>query len=264
MKGSGEKGAAATQIIREQAGVHLQKVRLQRNLSLEEVAAVTKISLANLRAIEAMEFSKLPADTFVKGMLAAYAEMLDDDGRLLVEQFLRERHFGSEKPLESSKKLSGYSLHPKKLAEPSHISSATIAGLLLIVIVMSFAGFCLYTSWNPFAFITNQIPGLTSSVVNAFHPADPATSNGAHKKTWQLTVHFTKETKVVVLLDDNESIQQTYSGGTTMHWGADRKIHIQFFQPHCAELQLNGAPIAFPSLVDGRYLLQVPAQASGS
>ena len=264
MKGSTEKGAVVTQVNREPAGVHLQQIRLQKNLTLEDVAAVTKISLANLRAIEAMDFSKLPAETFVKGMLIAYAELLGENGRLVVEQFLREWHHGSETPLESSKQLSSYSLHPKKLAEPSHISSATVAGLLLVVIVMSFAGFCLYTSWNPFVFITNQIPGLTSSVVNAFHPADPATSNGAHKKAWQVSVHFTKESKVVVLLDEHESIQQTYSAGTTMHWGADRKIQIQFFQPDCAQVQLNGAPIAFPVLVDARYLLQIPAQASGS
>ena len=264
MKSIGENTSATSQIRREQVGIYLQKVRVQKNLSLEDVTAVTKISMTNLRAIESMDFGKLPADTFVKGMLNAYAEFLGDDGRVIVEQFLRERHLGHEVPLDSSKRLSTYSLYPKKLAEPTHVSSATIAGLLLIAIFSSFVGFCFYFSWNPFAFFTSRLPGVTSSVVNAFHPADPATGNGMHKKALRVTVHFTKESKVFVLLDDSESIQQTYTGGTTVHWGAERKIQIQFSQPDCAEIQLNEAPISFPALANGHYLLQIPAQSTGS
>lgn len=264
MKVREEKNSATPQLNREQIGVYLQKARVQKNLSLDDIASVTKISKANLRAIESMDFAKLPADTFVKGMLYTYAEFLGDDGRLIAEQFLRERHHGHEELSESSKRLANFSLHPKRLAEPTHISSATIAGLLLVTIILSFVGFCIYFSWNPFAFFTGRLPGFTSSVVNAFHPADPATGNGVHKKTWRVTVHFTRDTKVMVLLDDRESIQQTYTSGTTMHWGAERKIQIQFLQPDCAEIQLNGAPIAFPTLTNGQYLLQIPTSSSGS
>ena len=62
-------------------GEQLRQCRLEQSLTLEDVAADTRISLANLRAIEAMEYEKLPADAFAKGLIILYAQFLGQDGR---------------------------------------------------------------------------------------------------------------------------------------------------------------------------------------
>lgn len=250
------------EVEQEDVGLSLQKLRLEKDLTLEDVTAVTKISRTNLRAIESMDYAKLPVDAFVKGLVSSYAHFLGMNGHKVAEEFLRNRHGGQKVSHEYQHNLAKYSLTPKKLAEPSHVSSAVIASVLFIVIILSFSGFCLYTSWNPFAFITNKLPGFSATVVNVFHPADPSTSSEAQKKALNLSVRFVKECKVMVSLDDRESIQQMYAPETTAFWSAEKKIHIEFFQPGCAELQMNGAPVAFPSPKDGHYILQISSSTS--
>jgi cytoskeletal protein RodZ len=244
------------------AGRHLQKLRQEKEVTIEEVALETKISRANLRAIEAMEYERLPADTFTKGFIILYGEYLGVDGRKIANQFFIERDGGKKNSSFSKKGLPSHSLSPKKLAEPAHISSATIAGFLLLLIVLSFSGFCFYFSWNPFAYLTNRTLSLSSSMINTFHPADPATGNEKAHTTLDLKARFLKDTRIIIALDNNESIQQAYASGTNAHWEAEKQIHLEFFQPDSAELRLNNTEIPFPSPVNGRYILKIPAAAT--
>jgi len=243
-------------------GIHLQKLRQEKSLTLEDVTQATKISLANLRAIESMTYERLPADIFTRGQITLYGNYLGIDGRQIAQQFFFERDGDKEKGSFLKKKLSNHSLTPKQLAEPSHISSATIAGILLLLIVLSITGFCMYTSWKPFAFLTNQTKNLSSSVINTFHPANPATGNRANLKTLNLTALFLKDSQIILSLDNKESVQKVYTKGTSAHWKAEKKIHIEFFQPDSAELQLNNITLPFPQGVDGHYILRIPTASS--
>jgi cytoskeletal protein RodZ len=244
------------------AGSNLQRVRLEKSLTLEEVTQATRISLANLRAIESMTYERLPADIFTKGQITLYGNFLGLDGRQIARQFFIERDGGKESDSFHKKKLKHHSLTPKLLAEPTHISSATIAGILLLLIVLSITGFCMYTSWNPFAFLTNQTKNLSSSVLNTFHPANPATSNRASLKPLHLTALFLKDSLVTISLDNKESNKKKYSKGASAHWKAEKKIHLEFSQPDSAELQLNNTSLPFPQGVDGHYVLRIPAETS--
>lgn len=243
-------------------GSNLQKVRLDKSLTLEDVTLATRISLANLRAIESMTYSRLPADTFTKGQIALYGNFLGLDGRQIAQQFLLERDGGKARVSFLKKKLRAHSLTAKQLAEPTHISSATIAGILLLLIVLSITGFCMYTSWNPFAFLTNKTKNLSSSVLNTFHPANPATSNRANLKPLNLTALFLKDSQVTFSLDNKEAVRKTYAKGTSFHWKADKKILLEFSQPDSAELRLNNLSLPFPQEVEGHYILRIPATPS--
>jgi hypothetical protein len=57
-------------------------------------------------------------------------------------------------------------LAPKTLAEPSHFSSVTAAIILLMIIVVLFTAYCVYTSWNPFAFLTDQEKSIQSIMMS--------------------------------------------------------------------------------------------------
>ena len=243
-------------------GSHLQKLRQEKWLTLDDVHQATKVSLANLRAIEAMEYEKLPADTFTRGQVALYGNFLGLDGRQVANQFFLERGGGGATSPFLKKKRPDHSLTPKQLAEPTHISSATIAGLLLFLIVLTFTGFCLYTSWNPLAFVTNKTKTLSSSVINTFHPANPATGNRANLKNLNLNAHFLKDSQIIISLDNKESVQKVYTKGTNVHWKADKQIRLEFFQPDSAELELNSTSLPFPQSADGKYILRIPAASS--
>ncbi|MCL2789730.1 MAG: helix-turn-helix domain-containing protein [Desulfobulbus sp.] len=240
-------------------GEQLRQARQNKSLSLEEVAAATRIARANLQAIEAMDFERLPADSFTRGQIILYAAFLEIDDRSLADRFFLGRDGGKRPqltPLQQS--LRKQRLAPKKLAEPTHVSSATIASILLLLIVCSFTIFCLYFSWNPFAFLTDKIFPHASASHSPFHPADPATSNGEQHNNVQLQAFFKKDSRILVTLDNTPTFEHTYPKGASVLWEADKHMSLEFFQPDSADLQLNGAQIPFPGDTDGHFLLRLP------
>jgi cytoskeletal protein RodZ len=76
-------------------GVSLREARLRQHLELPEAEQATKIRGKYLRALEEEQFEVLPAQTYVKGFLRAYADYLGLDGQLYVDEF-NSRYIGGE------------------------------------------------------------------------------------------------------------------------------------------------------------------------
>jgi cytoskeleton protein RodZ len=72
-------------------GETLREARMRRRIDMTEVETATKIRGKYLRALENEEWDLLPGPTFVKTFLRTYAEYLDLDSRLLVEEY-RQRY----------------------------------------------------------------------------------------------------------------------------------------------------------------------------
>src|SRR6202000_2078362 len=72
--------------------------RSRRLIAMPEVEAATKIRAKVLRALENEEWDLLPGPTFVKTFLRTYAEYLELDPRMLVEEYRQryERPSGSD------------------------------------------------------------------------------------------------------------------------------------------------------------------------
>ena len=244
-------------------GEQLAQLRQAKSLTLEDAAAATKIARANLQAIEAMDYDRLPADPFLRGQIILYGHFLGMDGRLAADRFIIERD-GDNTPAASAlqKSLRNHPLTPKKLAEPTHVSSATLAVILLALIIVSFSGFCLYFSWNPFAFLTGKAPSLSASRTTAFHPADPATGNGSPAKVLQVDAFFRQDDHILVTVDNKPAMTQHHKKGSTVRWEAERQILLQFSHPDSAEVLFNGMTVPFPENVNGSYTLRLTASSS--
>ncbi|MDQ5822374.1 MAG: helix-turn-helix domain-containing protein, partial [Actinomycetota bacterium] len=76
-------------------GISLREARLRQHLELPEAEQATKIRGKYLRALEEEQFDVLPAQTYVKGFLRAYADFLGLDGQLYVDEF-NSRYIGGE------------------------------------------------------------------------------------------------------------------------------------------------------------------------
>src|SRR3954453_5305918 len=72
-------------------GEPLREARMRRRIDMTEVETATKIRGKYLRALENEEWDLLPGPTFVKSFLRTYAEYLELDARLLVEEY-RQRY----------------------------------------------------------------------------------------------------------------------------------------------------------------------------
>lgn len=73
-------------------GNTLREARLRRGLDILECEAETKIRAKYLRAMEEEHFDLMPSPTYVRGFLRTYAEFLDLDGRLVLDEY--ESRFG--------------------------------------------------------------------------------------------------------------------------------------------------------------------------
>ena len=79
-------------------GETLREARMRRRIDMAEGESATKIRAKYLRALESEEWELLPGPTFVKTFLRTYADYLELDSRLLVEEYKQrfERPAGME------------------------------------------------------------------------------------------------------------------------------------------------------------------------
>ncbi len=74
-------------------GASLREARMRARIDISEIEARTKIRAKYLRALENEEWDLLPGPTYVKSFLRTYAETLDLDAKLLVDEYkLRHEH----------------------------------------------------------------------------------------------------------------------------------------------------------------------------
>jgi len=74
-------------------GATLREARMRARIDVSEFEAQTKIRAKYLRALENEEWDLLPGPTYVKSFLRTYAEALDLDAKLLVDEYkLRHEH----------------------------------------------------------------------------------------------------------------------------------------------------------------------------
>jgi cytoskeleton protein RodZ len=74
-------------------GASLREARMRARIDVADIEAQTKIRAKYLRALENEEWDLLPGPTYVKSFLRTYAEALDLDAKLLVDEYkLRHEH----------------------------------------------------------------------------------------------------------------------------------------------------------------------------
>jgi cytoskeleton protein RodZ len=74
-------------------GESLREARMRAKIDISEIEVQTKIRAKYLRALENEEWDLLPGPTYVKSFLRTYAEALDLDAKLLVDEYkLRHEH----------------------------------------------------------------------------------------------------------------------------------------------------------------------------
>lgn len=81
-------------------GNTLREARLRRGLDILDCEAETKIRAKYLRAMEEEQFDLMPSPTYVRGFLRTYADFLDLDGRLVLDEY--ESRFGEFREFRSS------------------------------------------------------------------------------------------------------------------------------------------------------------------
>lgn len=86
-------------------GNTLREARMRRGLDILDCESATKIRAKYLRAMEEEQFDLMPSPAYVRGFLRTYAEFLDLDGRLVLDEY--ESRFGSTPAPEEGRRGGG-------------------------------------------------------------------------------------------------------------------------------------------------------------
>jgi hypothetical protein len=73
-------------------GYSLRAARERQGIGLPEAELATKIRVKYIRALEEEDFATLPADTYTRGFLRAYADYLGLDGEIYVDEYASRFH----------------------------------------------------------------------------------------------------------------------------------------------------------------------------
>lgn len=238
-------------------GSHLQHLREEKGLSYQDIFEETKISVTNLRALENHDYERLPADTFTRGLLTLYGNFLGIDGSQVAARYIEERNIREKKEKTFKKTLPENTLAAKKLAEPSHVPSATVAALLFTLIVVSFTAFCIYSSWNPFTYFTDKTKDLSMSVIGVFKDEKAPEIIAVQAEGIILEVNFLKNTDIEIGIDGDRIISEKFTAGQSKQWSAEKELDIRLIEPASATLTLDGKPITYPDDHSGHFLLQL-------
>jgi cytoskeleton protein RodZ len=117
-------------------GNSLREARLRQGLDLAEIEQATKIRSRYLRALEEEQFEVLPAETYVKGFLKAYADQLGLDGDLYVEEF-NSRYATDEEPVQHVRGGGGTWPPPVRLQSSAVLIALTAIGLATALVVVA-------------------------------------------------------------------------------------------------------------------------------
>ncbi|MFN8109528.1 MAG: helix-turn-helix domain-containing protein [Thermoleophilia bacterium] len=79
-------------------GNTLREARLRRGLDIADCEVATKIRTKYLRALEDEHFDLLPSPAYVRGFLRSYADFLELDGQLVIDEY--ESRFGNHDPID--------------------------------------------------------------------------------------------------------------------------------------------------------------------
>jgi cytoskeleton protein RodZ len=113
-------------------GEELRRERVVREISLEEIAQATKISIRLLTALEKSDLTKLPAPTFTRGFIRAYARHLGIDPEEKVNAYLADLAGGPpEAPSGKSARVRSRFWRNRRAT-----AGAIVGGALLVLVVL--------------------------------------------------------------------------------------------------------------------------------
>jgi cytoskeleton protein RodZ len=115
-------------------GTHLKKLREEKGISIEQVAYATRISLKMLRALEEDDSTALPAPTFVRGYLQAYAKYARLDSQDLLLRY--QEHLNNTPDLKKGPIRSHYLYVRERYQEKRRL----VMVIVLFATMLSVAG----------------------------------------------------------------------------------------------------------------------------
>jgi cytoskeleton protein RodZ len=122
-------------------GATLREARMRARIDISEIEAETKIRAKYLRALENEEWGLLPGPAYVRSFLRTYAEALDLDAKLLLEEYKLRHERPSDHdlmPIGAPRRRGGRGgrgsgpLRPQR--DPRRIPVGAVVGVIVVLL----------------------------------------------------------------------------------------------------------------------------------
>jgi cytoskeletal protein RodZ len=213
-------------------GTSLREARLRQGLDFPELEVATKIRGKYLRALEDEEFELLPAQTYVKGFLRAYADYLGLEGQLYVDEYNSRYVVGEDDAPFRSRRSSA---PPRAPRVHSRVVLLTLLGIGIVTALVIVA----WTRGSP---EPQQVVGLTQQTST---PAAPV--RHAKAKVVRLAVRASSGASWIRVWQDSRPVFAGWVDLGTTRVFRGRAIRLDARTPAALTLRLNGVPAEFPT-----------------
>jgi Helix-turn-helix domain len=215
-------------------GTSLREARLRQGLDFPELEQATKIRGKYLRALEDEEFDVLPAQTYVKGFLRAYADYLGLDGQLYVDEYNSRYVVGDEDAPFRPRRQAARTRSPRIQAR---VVLLTLAAIVLVTGLFIVA-------WNWGSAEPQKVVGLTNPSTKPVATPKPTAKK---RPRVRLVVHAGVGSSWLRVQRGSRVLFQNWLdlGQTKVFTG--RSLRVEARTPDALSLRLNGKPVRFPA-----------------
>ncbi len=179
-------------------GETLREARMRRRIDMTEVEAATKIRAKYLRALENEEWDLLPGPTFVKTFLRTYAEFLDLDPRLLVEEYRQRYERPSTQDLTPFGAGRGTQRRRRRQRRPIGPFLVVLAGVLVVLAIFYLIGLGGDSPDDP---SPNRVAGTPTPTATAT-PAKKSSKTKKKAAPTRVTLRLTATSRVYACVED--------------------------------------------------------------
>jgi cytoskeleton protein RodZ len=256
---------------RETLGKYLKNQRESKKISLREVSKNTRVREHILRAIEEDQLNLLPAATYVRGFLFAYAKYLRLDPNDVLLRYERALKGEPAAPPPPQPLTPRGKIPPTQPSKPKQkvLWNTNQMWVVVGVIVASFIIFYFFSPYSskppigplpersvegkpsivpsPPAAATTRAPE-EKPVVEVRKPLTPsspvtATTSAQEKKALSLQLKAAEETWVSLQVDDQPEREMTFKPGEGSSVQASNRIRMKLGNAGGLDLILNGRPL---------------------
>jgi cytoskeleton protein RodZ len=224
-------------------GNSLREARLRQHLDFPELEQATKIRSRYLRALEEEQFDTLPAETYVKGFLRAYAEYLGLDGQLYVDEYNSRYVVGEDEPVARPRRSTAGRTERRV---DSRVVVLTLAGIVAVVALFILAWKFGGSNNGHIANLDNQKPPVTKK-----HRTTPVSAHlvlNAVGGGCRVEVYRNSASGKLLWAGTLEPGKQALS-----LWG--KRMWVRAGAPRHLSATLNGRRLTFPT---GRAVIVTP------
>ena len=209
---------------------------MRARVDIAEIEAQTKIRAKYLRALENEEWDLLPGPTYVKSFLRTYAEALDLDAKLLVDEYkLRHEHLSEVELQPINAAAPGRERRRQKPILPPWFFVAVIIGGLVFALYLLGSG-----DDSPQTSAPPPPQTQTQTTTTARPAATPPPAEPRRPRTVRLRIEATGPVNICLKAGNRTLVNgQTYEAGQRTPTFRSRRFRLTLGN-NSARLRING------------------------